>query len=49
MQVFGAASGRLRVDTEGNLKPLPGMKNEQGDSLVENGEDAGSTAENATS
>ena len=44
-----AASGRLRVDTEGNLKPLPGMKNEQGESLVENGEEAGSTAENATS
>ena len=29
-----AASGRLRVDTEGNLKPLPGMKNEQEQSLV---------------
>ena len=44
-----AASGRLRVDTDGNLKPIPGMKNEQGKSLVEGGENTPSESGNATS
>ncbi|MEC8560374.1 MAG: hypothetical protein VXY94_09875, partial [Planctomycetota bacterium] len=50
------ASGRLRVDTEGNLKPIPGMKNEAGQSLVDGEPEKvdgapreGSVAGNATS
>ena len=48
LQYLGA-SGRLRVDTDGNLKPLPGMKNEQGQSLVEGGENTPIKPGNATS
>lgn len=48
LQYLGA-SGRLRVDTDGNLKPIPGMKNEQGQSLVGNGEDTPIEPANATS
>ena len=48
LQYLGA-SGRLRVDTDGNLKPLPGMKNEQGQSLVEGGENTPTKPGNATS
>ena len=50
------ASGRLRVDTDGNLKPIPGMKNEQGQSLVDGDQEKvdgapqeGSVTGNATS
>ena len=48
LQYLGA-SGRLRVDTDGNLEPIPGMKNEQGESLVEGGENTPSKQPNATS
>ena len=44
-----AASGRLRVDTEGNLKPLPGMKNEQEQSLVGGESEPPSPGDDATS